>query len=105
MTVGLIRSEGGRDLRVLTASGATSGTRRTITAVTAGALSLLGVVLGASAAYLALVPGYLSDLDPLRHVPIVHLAVLVLGLPLAAAVGGWLVSGREPSTVARPVLD
>ena len=36
MTVGLIRGESGRDLRTLTASGATSATRRTLTAATAG---------------------------------------------------------------------
>lgn len=105
MTVGLIRSESGRDLRTLAATGATSHTRRTITAVTTGALALLGVLVGASAAYLALVAGYLSDLDPLRHVPIAHIAAMLLGLPLIAAVAGWMVSGREPSTVARAVLD
>jgi putative ABC transport system permease protein len=76
-----------------------------ITAVTAGALALLGVVLGAMAAYLALVAGYLHDLDPLKHVPLVHLTVLVLGLPILATAAGWLVSGREPAAVARTVLD
>ena len=105
MTVGLIRSEAGRDLRTLTATGATSTTRRTITAVTAGALALLGVLVGALAAYLALIAGYLDDLDPLQHVPLMHLAVLVLGLPLIAAAAGWLVSGREPSAVAHSMLD
>jgi putative ABC transport system permease protein len=105
MTVGLIRSEAGRDLRTLTATGATSNTRRMITAVTAGALALLGVVLGALAAYLALIAGYLHDLDPLKHVPLTHLTVLVLGLPLLATAAGWLVSGREPAAVARTALD
>lgn len=105
MTVGLIRSESGRDLRTLTATGATSNTRRMITAVTAGALALLGVLLGAMAAYLALVAGYLSDLDPLKHVPLMHLTVMLIGLPLLATAAGWLVSGREPSAVARTALD
>jgi putative ABC transport system permease protein len=105
MTVGLIRSEAGRDLRTLTATGATSGTRRTITAVTAGALAFLGVLVGASAAYLALVAGYLDDLDPLKHVPAAHLVAMVVGLPLIAAAAGWLVSGREPAAVARTALD
>jgi putative ABC transport system permease protein len=105
MTVGLIRSEAGRDLRTLTATGATSNTRRMITAVTAGALALLGVVLGALAAYLALIAGYLHDLDPLKHVPLTHLMVMVLGLPLLATAAGWLVSGREPAAVARTALD
>jgi putative ABC transport system permease protein len=76
-----------------------------ITAATAGAFALLGVLVGAMAAYLALVAGYLDDLDPLKHAPLLHLTVLVLGLPLAAAAAGWLVSGREPSAVARTTLD
>ena len=105
MTVGLIRSEAGRDLRTLTAAGATSGTRRMLAAATAGALAFLGVVIGAVAAYLALVAGYLHDLDPLRHVPVVHLLVMVIGIPLVAAVAGWLAGGREPPLVARAVLD
>ena len=51
MTVGLIRSEAAGDVRTLTATGATSGTRRTLTAATAGGLALLGVVLGTGGAY------------------------------------------------------
>jgi putative ABC transport system permease protein len=105
MTVGLIRSEAGRDLRTLTATGATSNTRRAITAATAAALALLGGLVGALAAYLALIAGYLDDLDPLKHVPLMRLAVLVLGLPLIAAAAGWLVSGREPSAVAHSTMD
>ena len=46
MTIGLIRGESASDLRTLTATGAASRTRRTLTASTAGALALLGVVLG-----------------------------------------------------------
>ena len=46
MTVGLIRSESAGDLRTLTASGATSRIRRTLTAATAGALALLAALLG-----------------------------------------------------------
>ena len=44
MTVGLIRSETGGELRTLTAAGASGPTRRTITAATAGGLGLLGAV-------------------------------------------------------------
>ena len=46
MSVGLIRSETASDLRTLTATGASGWTRRTLTAVTAGALGLTGAVLG-----------------------------------------------------------
>ena len=46
MTVGLIRSETASDLRTLTAAGASSTTRRNITAATAGSLAFLGAFLG-----------------------------------------------------------
>ena len=105
MTVGLVRSESAGDLRTLTASGATSTARRTLTAATAGALALLGVALGIAAAYLALIAGYLDDLQPLADVPWSHLAATALGLPLIAAAAGWLVAGREPATLTRPALD
>ena len=52
MSVGLIRSETASDLRTLTATGANSLTRRSITAVTAFALALVGAVLGTVAAYI-----------------------------------------------------
>ncbi|MGH7732869.1 MAG: FtsX-like permease family protein, partial [Gemmatimonadales bacterium] len=46
MSIGLIRSETARDLRTLTATGASSLTRRQLTAATAFALALGGAVLG-----------------------------------------------------------
>jgi putative ABC transport system permease protein len=51
-TVGLIRSESVDELRMLTAAGATGWTRRGITAACAGALALLGALLGVTSAYL-----------------------------------------------------
>jgi putative ABC transport system permease protein len=97
MTVGLIRSEAASDLRTLSATGATSITRRTLTAATGGALALLGVMLGAAGAYLALLAGYHHDLGTLSRVPLLHLTVTIVGLPLTAAVVGWVLAGREPS--------
>ena len=70
MTVALIRTEAAGDLRTLTAAGATSTTRRTLTAATAGGLALLGALLGSAGAYLALAAGHLSDLghpEPACH--------------------------------------
>ncbi|MGH3159347.1 MAG: ABC transporter permease, partial [Streptosporangiaceae bacterium] len=52
MSVGLVRSETASDLRTLTATGAGSSIRRTITATTAGALALAGAVTGLVCAYL-----------------------------------------------------
>jgi putative ABC transport system permease protein len=105
MTVGLIRSETAGDLRTLAATGATSTTRRTITGATAGALALLGALLGTAGAYVALVAWHRSNLHPLRHVPFLNLLAIVVGLPLVAAVGGWLLAGREPPAIARRPLD
>ncbi len=105
MTVGLIRSEAGRDLQTLAATGATSTTRRTLTAVTAGALALLGAVLGIAAAYVAVAAGYFHELDRLARVPYLHLDVTLVGLPLVAATAGWLLAGREPPVLVRHALE
>jgi putative ABC transport system permease protein len=105
MTVGLIRGESAGDLRTLTATGATSSIRRTLTATTAGALALLGALLGVAGAYLVLLATYRDDLGYLGDVPVFYLALAVVGVPLAAAAAGWLVAGREPPAIARPVIQ
>lgn len=105
MTVGLIRSETANDLRILTATGASSTARRALTGATAGALALLGAVLGTAGAYLALAAWHRSSLDALGHPPLANLAAIVIGLPAVAALAGWLLAGREPSAIARRPLD
>jgi putative ABC transport system permease protein len=101
MTVGLIRSEATPDLRTLTATGATSITRRALTAVTAGALALLGVALG-TGAFTVLAVGYLDDLGQL---PFAELLVIAIGTPAAGALAGWALAGREPPAVSRQVIE
>ena len=105
MTVGLIRSESAGDLRTLTATGATSGVRRTLTATTSGALALLGALLGVAGAYIVLTATFRDDLGYLSHVPFLYLALAVIGLPLAATAAGWLLAGREPPAIARTVIE
>jgi putative ABC transport system permease protein len=105
MTIGLIRSETAKDLRTLAATGASSTTRRTLTGVTAGALALLGALLGTIASYAALMAWYRSNLTPLDRVPWVNLVLIVVGLPVVAAAGGWLFAGREPAAMARSPLE
>jgi putative ABC transport system permease protein len=105
MTVGLIRSESAGDLRTLTATGATPRIRRMLTATTAGALALLGAVLGVAGAYIVLGATYYDDLSYLSHVPFTYLALAVVGVPLAAASAGWLLAGREPPAISRPVIE
>jgi len=105
MTVGLIRSESAGDLRTLTATGATGRIRRTLTAATAGALALLGALLGVTSAYLALAATYHDDLGYLGRIPVLSLVFIVVGVPLTAAAAGWLLAGREPPTIARPAIE
>jgi putative ABC transport system permease protein len=99
LTIGLIRGEAAGDLRTLTATGATSMVRRTLTATTAAALALLGVILGTFGAYVALASGYAGHLSRLQNVPVTHLVVSLVGIPVIAAVGGWLLAAREPTSV------
>src|SRR5271169_6056706 len=109
MSVGLIRSETARDLRTLTATGAGSMTRRELTAATAFALALAGAVLGTVAAYVAAI-GYawdnpLDGLSALSNVPTENLLFILVGMPVVAAVIGWLLAGREPAVISRQPLE
>ena len=105
MTVGLIRSETAGDLRTLAAAGASSRTRRALTGETAGALALLGGIIGTAGAYAALLAWNRSNLTPLGHVPIVNLVVILAGFPVIATAAGWLLAGREPAAIARRPLE
>ena len=105
LTVGLIRSETAADLRTLTATGASSTTRRTITGATSGALALLGACLGTAGAYAALLVWYHSDLSQLGRVPVLNLLLILAALPLLATAAGWLLAGREPTVIGRQPLE
>ena len=105
MTVGLIRSEAGRDMSTLTATGASSRTRRAITGATTGVLALLGAALGTVGAYAALMAWHRSDLHPLTRVPWINLALIIIVLPVVATAAGWLLAGREPPAMSRRPLE
>ncbi len=105
-SVGLIRSETAPDLRTLTATGAGATARRTITAATAAALGLLGAILGMAFAVAASLVWAHASLSALfGDVPLTDVLILLIGLPLVAAAGGWLLAGREPKVIARQPLD
>ena len=105
-TAGLIRAEAASDLRTLTAAGASATTRRTLAAATAGTLGLLGALIGTAAAYLAVIAWAHSTLGTtLSPVPAADLTAILVGLPLAAAIGGWLLAGRQPPVIARQPLE
>jgi putative ABC transport system permease protein len=38
-------------------------------------------------------------------VPLSDVLILLIGLPLVAAVGGWLLAGRDPEFISRQPLD
>ena len=106
MSVGLIRSETAPDLRTLTATGASGATRRTITAATAAALGLLGAILGTAGAVIAGMTWTHSGLTAtVGGVPPSDFLILLIGLPLVAAIGGWLFAGREPPAVTRQPIE
>jgi putative ABC transport system permease protein len=105
MCVGLIRAEAAGDVRTLTAIGATSTTRRTLTATTAGSLALLGALLGSSAAYLALAAGHRDNITVLSRVPVLDLTITIVAVPVAAALAGWILAGRRPSALGQQALD
>jgi putative ABC transport system permease protein len=106
MSVGLVRSETTGELRTLSAVGASSRVRRTITGATAGAIALLGAVLGAAGATIAGVAWARSSLTTtFGDFPVWDLIALLVGLPLVAAIGGWLLAGRQPPTIGRQALE
>jgi len=105
-SVGLIRSETARDLRTLTATGASTMTRRMITAATAAALACSArssAMAGALIAGLAWAHSSLSAM--FGNVPLSDVLILLIGLPLTAAAGGWLLAGREPPLIARQPIE
>jgi putative ABC transport system permease protein len=109
MSVGLLRAETASDLRMLTATGAARTARRAISAVTAGALALIGAVIGTGAGYIAAVGFFrasqLDTLSALASVPVASLLLIGVGLPLLAVTGGWVLAAREPAAIARRPLE
>ena len=110
MSVGLIRSETASELRTLTATGASSRTRRTLTAVTAGGLAFLGTLLGTVAAYVGLFGWFRSNAleggvsDIIDHVPWSNLFLIVIAMPAVALLVGFVLAGRDPGGIAsRPM--
>jgi putative ABC transport system permease protein len=110
MSVGLVRSETASDLRTLAATGASSYTRRTLTAVTAGALGFLGALLGVVGGYIGMIGWLRSNslnggIAALENVPVADLLLILLGMPAFAAIVGWLFAGREPAAMAHQAIE
>jgi putative ABC transport system permease protein len=111
LSVGLIRSETASDLRTLAATGASGTTRRNLTAATAGALGFTGAVLGTVAGYVGL-SGYFRTNSfnggipaLINSIPVQNLLLILVGMPLIAALGGWLLAGRDQAAMGRRPLE
>jgi putative ABC transport system permease protein len=96
----------------LAATGASSWRRRSITAATAGGLAFVGAILGTAAGYLASAAYFrTSDLagqtmwQDLSAVPVANLLFILLGMPLIAMIGGWILAGRQPPLVSRQPIE
>jgi putative ABC transport system permease protein len=105
----LLRSETAAGLRTLTATGASGTARRAMSAATAGALALIGAVIGTAGGYIAAI-GYfrtnqLDTLTALTSIPVANLLLILVGMPLVAVIGGWLLAGREPTAIGRRPLE
>jgi putative ABC transport system permease protein len=111
MSVGLIRSEAASDLRTLAATGASSTTRRNITAATAGALGFTGAVLGTVSGYVGTAGWFRTNSlngglgAIVTTVPVTNLLIILVGMPLVAAIGGWLFAGRQPRDLGHQPLE
>jgi hypothetical protein len=90
------------DLRVLTATGATSATRRTLTAATTAALALAGALLGAAIAYISLIAGYWPATGRLSQIPYTEFTILNAGIPSPPAPPHGSSSAENPPTSTAP---
>jgi hypothetical protein len=43
----------------------------------------------------------LDTLSSLTRIPVANLLLILVGRPLVAVIGGWLLAGREPSAIGR----
>jgi hypothetical protein len=47
----------------------------------------------------------LDSLSSLTSVPVASLLLILIGMPLIAVTGGWLLAGREPSAIGQRPLE
>ena len=66
-------------------------------------------MLGTVAAYVAAIgyawDNHLDGLGALSNVPTENLLFILVGMPVVAAVIGWLLAGREPAVISRQPLE
>ena len=47
----------------------------------------------------------LDSLSSLTSIPVINLLLILVGMPLIAVLGGWLLAGREPGLIGRRPLE
>ncbi len=110
MTLALLRSETRGDRWLLAATGQSGRTRRVSAAVTAGALTEVGVVVGLAGAYAGIgawFSGSVLDggLGALSAPPTSSLLFLLVATPLLASAGAGIVAGPGRGTLGRVRLE
>ena len=101
MTIGLIRAETAGDVRTLTAVGASSRTRRRVTAATPAPSPSWRSSSARPSAYAAVFAGYTPETGAARNIPVTHLVIVAVGFPLRRSCG-VLAARRTPAAPHRP---
>lgn len=64
---------------------------------------------GTAAAYIGVIAyswdNPLDSLSELSSVPTISLLIILVGMPLAAVIAGWLLAGREPPAIAHQPIE
>jgi putative ABC transport system permease protein len=75
-------------------------------------MAVLGAVLGTAGGYLACAAFFrTSNLagqslwTNLSAMPTSNLLIILVGMPVVATLGGWLLAGRQPPLVSRQPID
>ena len=66
---------------------------------------MVGIVGGYLAAIGFFRSNSLDGLSSLTSIPVTNLLLILVGMPLAATVLGWLLAGRDPAGIGRQPLE
>jgi hypothetical protein len=66
---------------------------------------VIGIVGGYLAAIGFFRSNQLDGLSSLSSIPLTNLLAILVGMPLAALIAGWLLGGREPPAIGRQPIE
>jgi putative ABC transport system permease protein len=104
VATGLAQADSRPDYATLAAVGATPGLRRVLATCQAGVVAVLGTVLGIAAGFVPAMAFIRADPELELALPWANLAVILLGIPLLAAVAAGLLV-RSDLPLGRRVAD